>query len=101
MTPEQFKESTQTSDAPLAGLSAELTSLWHTRVGNWEAAHNIAQEIHTPLGSHIHAHLHLIEGDLSNAAYWFRKAGRPVKSVSELPEHWEELVFEAFQQSEE
>jgi hypothetical protein len=26
----------------------------------------------------VHAHLHRIEGDLANASYWYRKAGRQV-----------------------
>ena len=32
--------------------------------GNWEQSHNIAQDIHTPMGSWIHALIHVIEGDL-------------------------------------
>ena len=80
---------------PPAGLSAELQSLWHTKVGNWDDAHNIAQEIHTPFGSAIHAHLHVIEGDLGNAGYWYRKAGRPTRGPETLDEEWRELVEEA------
>jgi hypothetical protein len=25
----------------------------------------------------VHAYLHRVEGDLGNAAYWYRRAGRP------------------------
>jgi hypothetical protein len=28
----------------------------------------------------VHAHLHRVEGDLGNAAYWYRRAGRAVAS---------------------
>jgi hypothetical protein len=26
----------------------------------------------------VHAYLHRVEGDSANAAYWYRRAGRPV-----------------------
>ena len=48
--------------------------------GNWEKAHNIAQDIETNDGSWIHAYLHRVEGDLGNAAYWYRRAGKSVKT---------------------
>jgi hypothetical protein len=28
----------------------------------------------------VHAHLHRVEGDVSNAHYWYRQAGRPAAS---------------------
>ena len=40
----------------------------------WDCAHNIIQEINTDLSSWIHAHLHKIEGDLSNAKYWYARS---------------------------
>lgn len=92
MTIEEFEISAQNEDSPPSGISAELTSLWHTKAGNWEAAHDIAQDIDNPMGSWIHALLHLIEGDTGNAGYWFRKAGRPVCSMSEIDKLWEEIA---------
>jgi len=74
MTVNELLESTQKESAPPAGLSPELQSLWLTKTDNWEAAHKIAQEIDSPMGSWIHAHLHVIEGDLANAAYWYNRA---------------------------
>jgi hypothetical protein len=45
--------------------------------GDWQAAHEIAQEHEDDdLASWIHAVVHWIEGDLSNARYWFRQAGK-------------------------
>ena len=29
----------------------------------------------------VHAHLHRVEGDLSNARYWYRQAGKPVATT--------------------
>jgi hypothetical protein len=39
----------------------------------------------------VHAHLHHQEGDMSNAGYWYRRAGRPVSTVS-VQEEWSELA---------
>ena len=45
--------------------------------GHWDRAHRIVQEINTPEAAWIHAYLHRVEGDLSNAAYWYHRAGKP------------------------
>ncbi|SLN48651.1 hypothetical protein ROJ8625_02375 [Roseivivax jejudonensis] len=44
--------------------------------GDWTAAHDIAQDDPSPEGAWMHAHLHRIEGDEGNAAYWYSRAGR-------------------------
>ncbi|MBL9114531.1 MAG: hypothetical protein JNJ83_05950 [Verrucomicrobiaceae bacterium] len=75
-----------------SGLSPEAQSLWHAKHGNWEAAHNIAQDIHTPLGSWIHALLHVIEGDQWNADYWFSRAGKPSRKSAEIDPLWDEIA---------
>jgi hypothetical protein len=75
-------------------LSLEAQSLWHAKKGNWDDAHNIAQDIHTKRGSWIHALLHLIEGDVGNAGYWFAKAGKPAVRIAEIENLWEEIATE-------
>jgi hypothetical protein len=45
--------------------------------GDWQAAHVIVQDDPSPLASWAHAIVHLMEGDRANAAYWYRRAGRP------------------------
>lgn len=75
-----------------SGLSREAQALWHTKHGNWEDAHNIAQDIHTPLGSWIHALLHVIEGDQWNADYWFSKAQKPSRKPGDADALWEEIT---------
>ena len=94
MTPAQLTSSAVTDSKPPAGLSPEAKALWFTKKGDWEAAHNIAQDIETPIGSWLHALLHLIEGDLGNARYWFAEAGRPVKKPSQIDELWDEIAEE-------
>ena len=68
-----------------------MKSLWWDRKGNWEKAHNIAQDIHTSDGSWIHAYLHRKEGDIWNADYWYAKADKSRPETS-LDEEWESLV---------
>jgi hypothetical protein len=45
--------------------------------GAWDDAHGIVQRDEAdPTAAWIHAVLHKIEGDASNARYWYRRAGR-------------------------
>jgi hypothetical protein len=45
--------------------------------GEWEQAHAIVQRDEAdPTAAWIHAVIHRIEGDLGNARYWYRRAGR-------------------------
>ena len=76
------------------GLSPEAQALWHAKKGNWEQSHNIAQDIHTKHGSWIHALLHLIEGDVGNAHYWFAKACKSAVKIAEIEELWQEIAAE-------
>jgi Tfp pilus assembly protein PilF len=46
--------------------------------GNWDAAHKIVQEDEeSSLSCWAHGIVHLMEGDVSNARYWYREAKRP------------------------
>ena len=92
MNPAQLKSSAETDAQPPRSLWREAQSLWFIKKGDWDAAHDIAQDIETPVGSWLHALLHLIEGDLGNARYWFTEAGRPVKKPSQIDELWDEIA---------
>jgi hypothetical protein len=50
----------------------------HLEAGEWESAHALVQRDATPLGCWAHGIVHLIEGDLENAKYWYRRARRPL-----------------------
>ena len=63
--------------APPPGLSPPLLSLWHMGKDDWEQAHIVAQGDKSAEAAWVHAHLHRIEGDLRNAAYWYDRAGKP------------------------
>ena len=57
-----------------ADLSAALDLL---EQGDWKAAHAIVQQDEeSPLACWAHGIVHLMEGDVSNARYWYREAGR-------------------------
>ncbi|MFP4375745.1 MAG: hypothetical protein ACLFP4_01765 [Spirochaetales bacterium] len=70
-----------------------LRSLFEDYQGDWDAAHSIAQNIPSVQGSAVHAYLHRKEGDLSNAGYWYRRAGRAMPEIP-LAEEWELLAEE-------
>jgi hypothetical protein len=88
---QEFTLSTRAS-APPAGCTPMLEALWQVRKGNWQRAHEIVQahEDEAP-SAWVHAHLHRIEGDLSNAGYWYRRAGRKA-AAGGLEEEWKALV---------
>ncbi|HIE97106.1 MAG TPA: hypothetical protein EYG03_21520 [Planctomycetes bacterium] len=94
MTVDELLTSAQSDEQPPADLSAELQSLWHTKAGNWDTAHDIAQEIQAPMGSWIHALLHLIEGDIGNAGYWFNRSGKPARTTDQIDSLWNEIATE-------
>ncbi len=50
----------------------------HLEAGQWEAAHLLVQKDVTEQGCWAHGIVHLIEGDLENAKYWYRRAHRPL-----------------------
>ena len=83
--------SSLSKERPPAGSSPLLQALWHDGKNNWQKAHEIAQDIETSDGSWIHAYLHRKEGDSSNAAYWYRRAGKPLPDVS-LDTEWKQIV---------
>lgn len=90
--PSELSAHARSAVAPPAGLSPELQALWQIKAGHWEAAHNIAQEIETPLGSWLHALLHLIEGDQGNANYWYQRAGQQRRQPAEIDAEWERIA---------
>jgi hypothetical protein len=86
----EFIESTNQPQPPEA-LTAVLLALWHDKRGDWEAAHQTAQDIDSPDGAWIHAYLHRKEGDLANAGYWYRRAKKP-ESRESLDAEWASIV---------
>jgi hypothetical protein len=90
MTFDAFKTSVSAS-APPADLSRPLLALWHDARGHWDDAHRVAQDLDDADGAWIHAYLHRKEGDLGNAAYWYRRAGKPV-ATDPLGNEWTRIA---------
>ena len=60
-------------------ISAQELSraLAHLEQGDWQAAHAIVQrDEDSPLACWAHGIVHLMEGDLANARYWYGAAKR-------------------------
>ena len=93
MNPSNYTEfqNSLAHNSPHTGWPEALKSLWYDANGDWNASHDIAQDIHSPLGSWIHAYLHRKEGDKWNAGYWYRQANRPFSSLT-LEEELKEIV---------
>ena len=86
------------SDSPPQKISPLLKALWYDGKEQWEESHNIAQDINDKNGSWVHAYLHRKEGDISNAQYWYSRAGKNLPGNS-LRDEWESLVKTFIQQA--
>lgn len=76
MTLAEFKYSLAKSKAP-AGLAPALAGLWWAAKDNWDKAHGVVMDEGGKDCAWVHAYLHRLEGDIENARYWYREAGRP------------------------
>lgn len=59
--------------------------------GDWDGAHRLIQDDPSPAAAWVHAHLHRTEGDIGNARYWYRRAGRP-EGIQALEEERREIA---------
>jgi len=66
------EEAVPTKDAADA-LSKALEFL---EAGSWQQAHEIVQGEKSNVAAWLHGIVHTLEGDLDNARYWYRRAGR-------------------------
>jgi len=72
-------------------LSPPLRALWFDAKGDWNAAHKCVDDKSDPGSMWVHAYLHRKEGDLSNAAYWYRRAQREPHRGA-LDQEWREIA---------
>jgi len=89
-TSRDFKASVADA-APAPNLDAPLAALWWAAKGDWDRAHAIVQDEPTPEAAWVHAYLHRVEGDLGNAGYWYRRAGRPAADDA-VEAEWERIA---------
>jgi len=86
----EFLESVK-ADSPPPDLDAPVAALWWDAKGNWSKAHDLVDELESREGMAVHAYLHRKEGSLSNADYWYARAGRAFHH-QELEDEWNALV---------
>ncbi len=92
MTPADLAASARDGHVPPQALPAPLLALWWDRRGDWERAHEaLAVDETGREAAWVHAYLHRREGDVGNARYWYRRAGRPVSAAS-LDAEWDEIA---------
>jgi hypothetical protein len=77
VTPADFNASIL-KHAPPRDLAPALEALWWAAKGEWDKAHTIVMKDDGAAAAWVHAYLHRVEGDLPNAGYWYRTAGKPV-----------------------
>jgi hypothetical protein len=90
MTLAEFNASLQKSRPP-AELAPALSALWWAAKDDWKKAHGIVMDEGGKECAWVHAYLHRVEGDLDNARYWYRQAGRAPAS-GPLAEEWSEIA---------
>ncbi len=90
MTLKEFRKHLAESSPP-DGTHRLVHALWYDAKGDWDEAHRIAQSVAGRNGAWVHGYLHRKEGDLSNAEYWYSRAGRRNPGTS-LEWEWEQLV---------
>lgn len=69
-------------------------ALLFAKEGDWEKSHTLIQQYDDSFSELIHGYLHKVEGDLSNAAYWYRRAGEESPECT-LEEELERLIQRA------
>jgi hypothetical protein len=91
---EAFQQSVKDGVSP-KDMSVYLEAMWYDAHGNWNKAHSLVDHLDDATASWVHAYLHRKEGDIWNADYWYRKAGRKRPDIS-LQEEWELIVKALF-----
>jgi hypothetical protein len=92
MTLAEFKHSLS-KPRPPAELAAALAGLWWAGKDDWDKAHKIVMDEGGKDCAWVHAYLHRVEGDLDNARYWYRQAGKPAASGA-LEQEWTAIASE-------
>jgi hypothetical protein len=85
-----FPEFLAAATLPAATRPA-LRALWLDARGDWDGAHDLAQQAGGRDGAWVHAYLHRKEGDEMNAGYWYARAGRPA-ATGDLRAEWEAIA---------
>jgi hypothetical protein len=69
-------------------------ALVHLHSGRWNEAHTLVQGDESQLAAWLHGILHVQEGDLENAEYWYGQANRNFHNRGTLDEELERFEAE-------
>ncbi|MEK8046216.1 hypothetical protein AACH00_07680 [Ideonella sp. LYT19W] len=58
----------------------------HLRANAWTQAHDLVQREASPMANWLHGIVHIQEGDLEDAQYWYEQAGKHFRSRGTLAE---------------
>jgi hypothetical protein len=58
----------------------------HLKVGRWTEAHDLVQQVDPTAAAWLHGIVHIQEGDLEDAEYWYDRAGRQFRQRGSLAE---------------
>ena len=97
MTYDEFILTIENDELP-SHLPLYMQSLWYDAKGDWQKAHALIDSLNDKNSCWVHAYLHRKEGDLNNAAYWYRKAHTTLPLVS-LAEEWKIITMDLLLQS--
>lgn len=89
MDVELFRESALSESR--VELPFPLLGLWYDARGDWSGAHEAVQSDDSPEAAWVHAYLHRKEGDVGNAGYWYRRAGKAPAS-GDFDAEWEQIA---------
>lgn len=65
----------------------------HLKAGRWAEAHDLVQQDDSTAAAWLHGIVHIQEGDLEDAEYWYDRGGRHFRQRGTLAE--EMAAFEA------
>lgn len=94
MTIEEF---IRQSPQQIKSYSLALQALWYVYQNDWHKSHSLIDYASDKDSAWVHAHLHRVEGDLSNARYWYRRSGKPESSLS-LPQERQQIAHALLEQ---
>jgi hypothetical protein len=77
------------------------TAIRHLKNGDWAKAHAVVQNDSSHMGCWAHGIVHMLEGDIGNARYWYRRAGRPFPRERDACAEIDALVAEMKAQAQQ
>jgi hypothetical protein len=92
MTLAEFERTLSQANPP-AGVAPAVAALWWAGKGDWDKAHKLVMDDDGKDCAWVHAYLHRMEGDVENAAYWYRQSRKPAAN-GPLQAEWNAIASE-------